>query len=613
MAQVIRSIAALVAALLAGVAGAAAVPDDALRAEAQRRWDEALAIYRLMLDADPERADLWLRSADVQAAAGRPAEAATALARAAQLRPDDAALQARLSQAYAAAERPQEALQAIGRALALAPERPEYLRAQAELALWNRELALARTANDRLLALDAKDRAAMLRAARIQFMSGALDEAVASYARYLAAYPQDHEALLAAADAEMYRGNFHEADCLQMHYRERAGATPAYLKARAALLARSGRPRAALDLLTPQLAAAPQDYDLNLTRTLALHANRQPAQALASLPTLDRLGPSRPETRGAHLQVETPLRAHADAGLRYSSDSDDVDILRSHVGATLMPSARTQLKLLLARSRIQAPFASGLEALDGDESLTLDEIALSGRYQLAPALALRGQLGYAGNDRDDATTTYLAGVELWPHDRLSLSLERGHDVLAVSPRTLDLFIERDRNRIAFGWQPGDRSHVDGVLGYDRYDDGNRRSEVTLAPRWALRRTQRYNLDLGLRGQWIGFEQDLNNGYYDPDAFYRLWLVGYSYWKLGDNDGVSFVLGLGPERDMTLDDAVRLGGDVSVEGTFGIYRDWQLKAAAGYGGRFSDGGAGSAAGSSDAYRGYFVGIELMRRF
>lgn len=613
MAKVNQWSVALAALLFAGGACAAAVPDDALRAESQKRWDDALAIYRLMLEADPDRADLWLRSADVHAAAGHTREAAAATAEAVRLRPNDAALQARLSQAYAASDQPAQALQAIRRAVALKPDQTEYLRSQAQLALWNRNLDLALATNRQLLALDAKDREALLGIAHAQFMSGALDESVKSYARYHAAYPKDADALLAWADAQMYRGNFHEADRLQAQYRQQAGATPAYLKARAGLQARSGRPRAALELLKPQLAQSPQDYDLNLSRTLALHSNREPARAIDSLPTLDRLGPTRPETRGAHLQVETPQRTNVLAGARYSSDTDDVDILHLYAGATISPTAKSQLSLLFSHDRLEAPFGSGLEALDGDETVELDELALAGRYQFSALAAGRAQVGRAENDRDDSTTTYLLGLDLWPSDRFTLSLERIADVLTVSPRTVDLFIERDRNRVNFGWQPGDRSFFDGILGYDLYSDGNRRSEVTLAPRWALRRTESYNIDVGLRGQWFSFEQNLSNGYYDPDEFYRLWLVGYGYWKLSDNDGIGLVVGLGPERDMTLDDAVKLGGDVSAEGTFGIYRDWQLKASAGYGGRFTDSGAGSAVGDSDSYRGYFVGLELMRRF
>lgn len=613
MAKVIQWSGALAALLLACGAYAAAVPDDALRAESQKRWDDALAIYRLMLEADPERVDLWLRSADVHAAAGRTREAASAIAEAARLRPGDASLQARLSQAYAASDQPAEALKAIRRAVALKPNQPEYLHSQAQLALWNRDLGLALATNQRLLALNANDRDALLGIARVQFMSGQLDESAKSYARYHAAYPKDADALLAWADAQMYRGDFHEADRLQAQYRRQAGATPAYLKARAGLQARSGRPRAALDALEPQLAQSPQDYDLHLSRTLALHSNREPARALESLPALDRLGAARPETRGAHLQVETPQRANVLAGVRYSSDTDDVDILHLYAGATISPTAKSQLSLLVSRDRLEAPFGSGLEALDGDESVELDEYALAGRYQFSALAAGRAQIGRAENDRDDAATTYLIGLDLWPSDRFNLSLERIADVLAVSPRTVDLFIERDRNRMTFGWQPGDRSFFDGVLGYDLYSDGNRRSEVTLAPRWALRRTENYNIDVGLRGQWFSFEQNLSNGYYDPDEFYRLWLVGYSYWKLSDNDGIGLVVGLGPERDMTLDDSVKLGGDVSAEGTFGIYRDWQLKVSAGYGGRFTDSGAGSAVGDSDSYRGYFAGLELMRRF
>jgi Flp pilus assembly protein TadD len=613
MAKVKHGVVVLAALLLACGAQAAAVPDEALRAEAQKRWNDALDVYRLMLDADPERADLWLRSAQVHAASGDSRAAAAAIAEAAKLNPGDAALQAHLSQAHAVAGQAREALTAIRRAVALASDQPDYLRAQAELAVWNQDYPLAIASHRRLLAIKASDREALLGMARAQFLDGRLDASVASYARYRAAYPQDHAALLAESDAQMYRGNFHEADRLQSLYRSRAGDTPEYRKARAGLLARSGRPRTALALLEPQLAQAPQDYDLHLSRTLALHTDRQPARARESLATLERLGPERPETRGARLQVLTPQRTRVDAGIRFSSDTDDVDIRRIHASASLSPTPQSRISATMSREHLDAPVGSGLEALGEARTAELDEFALAARHQFGPAVAGHARLGRAESDSDASTTTYRVGFDFRPSQRFNLSLERAHDVLAVSPRTVDMFIGRDRNLLSFSWQPGDRSFLDGVAAYERYDDGNRRSEITLAPRWAARRTQNYNLDLGLRAQWLSFEQDLNNGYYDPDSFYRVWLVGFSYWKLSENNGIGLVLAAGPERDMTLDDSIKFGGDAYVEGVFGIYRSWQLTASGGYGGRFTQSGAGSATGGSDSYRGYFAGLELGRRF
>src|SRR5215471_9687413 len=81
----------------------------ALAAEMEKRWSDAERIYRELLAAHSDRLDLWLRLADVLAAAGQPLAAAQSLAQAADLGPTDAELQLRTSAALAVAEQPAEA------------------------------------------------------------------------------------------------------------------------------------------------------------------------------------------------------------------------------------------------------------------------------------------------------------------------------------------------------------------------------------------------------------------------------------------------------------------------------------------------------------------------
>lgn len=146
----------------------ATVPPEGIRAESEKRWDDAISIYRKALDANPARADLWLRIADIHAVRGENGLAADATAEAARLRPEDAALQCRLSQYCAVANRKEEALAAIRRAVALSPSNVEYLRAQAELAMWNDDPALGDASYQALLRLNPADAPALLWQARME-------------------------------------------------------------------------------------------------------------------------------------------------------------------------------------------------------------------------------------------------------------------------------------------------------------------------------------------------------------------------------------------------------------------------------------------------------------
>ena len=58
------------------------------------------------------------------------------------------------------------------------------------------------------------------------------------------------------------------------------------------------------------------------------------------------------------------------------------------------------------------------------------------------------------------------------------------------------------------------------------------------------------------------------------------VTSYGYWKFGYNDGLSFVLTAGMQKDNNTD-RFRFSGTAELEGTFGIYRDLMLKLRGGF--------------------------------
>ena len=174
----------------------------------------------------------------------------------------------------------------------------------------------------------------------------------------------------------------------------------------------------------------------------------------------------------------------------------------------------------------------------------------------------------------------------------------------MSPRAAALGIERRANTLDATWTPDLRYTVASRLAYDTFSDGNDRWEAELAPRRAILRTQRLNLDLGVSGRWFGFDQDPGNGYYAPSLYQRYALTAFTYWKISDDDGVSVAFSYGPYKDNT-QSGFRSGGDIVAEGFFGLYRDWFLDVKAG----FSSYGGGPTAG----YRSRTFELGLTRRF
>jgi len=80
------------------------------------------------------------------------------------------------------------------------------------------------------------------------------------------------------------------------------------------------------------------------------------------------------------------------------------------------------------------------------------------------------------------------------------------------------------------------------------------------------------------------------------------MTAFSYWKIDDDNGISAALSLGRHKDETMP-SYKFGEDAVVEGYFGIFRDWYLRAHAGFAERYN---------TSGSYNGLSLSASLMRR-
>lgn len=585
------------------VAGERPLPERALAAEAASDWATAVEIYRGLLEHEPGRVDLWLRTADLEAARGKRAAAAAALARAAELAPADGELQLRSARAYAAAGAREPALDAIRRALELDPDNVEALRAGAHLASWNSDYDLARECYRRLLALLGDDQAAALGLARVESWSGRATDAVRAYQDYVAAYPDDATARLEYARAESWRGNAPAAMAILDTYKSDFGESTDYLLDRARVLTAGERPRAALAILEPMARTEPESAAVQGLYPLALSGGGRPGEALASLDRLRQTAPDHAELRTVERVVETPMRSVLVPELDFYRDADSVERVAVKVGGEVQLAPRSRLFLDLVSDELRADRGSGLEARGG---ATIRTSALWAGIDARPAswLELDARLGEVEIDGGGDLLAYRLGAAFDLGDSLRLRLERRRGYHAVSPRALDLGIDRTTQEAALRWRPDLRHVIETSVAYATFSDGNRLWEAVVAPRRSVLRRERFNLDLGLRAWWFAFDRDLGNGYYDPGSYQRYTVTSFGYWKLSDNDGVGFVGGFGVFRDDTMDE-FRFGGDLNVEFTLGLYRDWILRIRGGY-----TENSRLATGAFSAYGG---ALSLGRRF
>ena len=550
-----------------------------------------------------ESRDYWLRMADIYALGNNAAAASAALQEATRLAPQDHALFYRLAQSYQDDQDAGKAVDAIERAIALDPDNQEYLRTRADLAAWRGDYALALDSHRRILARAPDDAGARLGIARVLYWQSRLGASKAAYEAYLAQHADVATPWMEYVVVLTELGDYARAVEVLEDYRLRFGDNLAYRKQKARVLAWADRPTPSLALVDPLAPELRDDFELGYTRTVALHYAHRPREALASLADTTRLRPDSKESLDLARFIRTPLRANATAGFGYFSGSDDVSIRNAYLRGEYVMNPDTRLFGGTDRQRIHAKRGSGYEKPDGGTSIDYTRVWLGVQHRASPTLSLDAQVG-GGRAEGDNTFVYEVGADLEPVDTLAMRLAHRQDLFAVSPRAAKLGIERRATTLDATWTPDLRWTLASRVGYDTLSDGNDRWEAQLAPRRAVLRSQRLNLDLGVSGRWFGYDTDPGNGYYAPSSYRRYAATVFTYWKLSDDDGVSATFSYGPYKDNTLS-GYRSGGDVVLEGFFGLYRDWYLNVKAG----LSDYGGGTTAG----YRSNQFELSLTRRF
>jgi Tfp pilus assembly protein PilF len=608
MTRHLRTLAA--AALLAIAAAAGAAPDApqwapaaAVEAEGTGNWDEALAIYRRIVVQDPGRVEVWLHIADIEAARGNTTLHVDALQGAHRAAPGDAAVMQRLVAALSAAQQPDAALPLCLRALELQPGDGALLERCAQLASWAGEAGLAADLYARVLAARPDDPDTLLQYARNAGWAGELDAAARSYRSYLERRPADDDARLEAARVEAWRGNFPLALDLLEAYRSRVGDDERYRADKARVLAWAGRPREAARLNEPLLARHPDDYELRYTQSLILDGDRRPHEALESLAPLLELRPDSPDTALIARQLRASKRSDLSLGYSYYEDSDDIRISRLALHGSYVPGPATRLEAGIEHSALRARRGTGLEAPDGRESIDHQHGWIGARHRFGPGAAADLRLGRGTVEDGGDYDLYRVGLDLNPGDSWDLRLERAQRLFDPSPRAVAREIVETVDTVRATWRPGLPYVVEAQAEWGDLSDTNERRALLLAPRRAVLRRERWNLDLGLSGQWLGYDRNLDNGYYDPSDYRRYAFTAFGYWKISDDDGVSLTASLGWHTDETID-GYELGEDIALAGTFGLYRDWMLRARLSYADRGLEAGG---------YDGLSAGATLTRRF
>jgi Tfp pilus assembly protein PilF len=515
--------------------------------------------------------------------------------------PQDADSWVRTSQTFAVNNQPAQALDAIERAFELSPDSVDVLRARATLATWNGEYGTARDSYERLLKRLPGDHEAVLNLARVAAWAGKTDAAVDAYARYLHLEPNAAGAWIELARTEGWRGNYSAALRNLDQYEARFGGDQRHAREKAAVLARAGRPDEAIGILDPLLLEHPDDYDLNLTRTVALTTLQRRREAAASLQTVRRLQPGTPQTQSAERLYRTALAPVVDPVMNVYSDSSTLTVRRLAPRAAMTFAGGTTLAAGSEHDWLSARRGSGLEQVNGTETARHDHVWIGAAHQFG-RIAVGGQIGQARTVRD--LTVYEITVDLRPVDGVTLVLQRDAGFFVVSPRTIGLGLRQVGHRASLEWSPAIRWQIVSDIREQTLSDGNHRWEFTVSPRYGLARTEQVNLDLGLTVSQLRTTTNYDHGYYDParSDFYAV--TAFPYWKVRESVGIGASVAMGVQRD-DFSPRFRPGGHAAAEATFGIYHAWALKLTAA--------GTLNQRLGSGAFRGRTVGVTLIKRF
>jgi tetratricopeptide (TPR) repeat protein len=368
------------------------------------------------------------------------------------------------------------------------------------------------------------------------------DAAASAYREYLNSPLSSPDAWLELARAESWRGNYSAALDALHEYRVLVGETTAYSRELAGTLARAGRPREALRHLDTLLAAAPDDYELNVSRTIALAGLRRQGDARSSLMTADTLRPAS-RKRAAESVLLSLLSSSVGPSTTFYGDSDGLRTFRVTPRADVGFNTDTRLHGGYEYVDLLARSGTGLEQVSGETSATVDH-TWGGLTQRLGAVTLGGTIGQAQTE-SHRMATYSALVRFTSSDGFAASIERSSLFAAISPRTAGLGIERLNHRVQVDWSPALR-YPSRWTCRDRLSDGNARWEVFVAPRRGPRR-QQLNLDLGLLMHQFGARQDLDNGYTISPRYESLGRR-VTYWKVSENIPGRLSGGLGGQRD-----------------------------------------------------------------
>lgn len=536
----------------------------------------ALLLTAAVLLSSSARAEDWERLADAESAANRPAQAEAYVARALESRPGDAAL----------------------------------LKKHAELASWAGDNEGAERSYRALLRIDPKDDDSRFQLANVVSWQGRTLEAIVLLKTYLDHRPKDAKALLLLGQFYQWTGDMDASRAAYERYKNVAGADREYSVALVSRLAASGDELAAASAASAALKKFPGDCDLYTGKAEAESALRLWGDMSDSLVHVSTACADKSAVAGLSRRLDAPLRDSVHAAFSYAIETTSVEIGAAVIDVRHRLDSVTYVSAGAEGGWLRANPGSGLETSAGGRQIDLYGGWLGAERMLGGGFWLNGRLGVRTSSQGHDAALAKAGAEYRPVDGLWLNDVFSTDLYAVSPRAVSQGIRMTDDTLHASWRFSQRGTLYADGGYGSVSDGNFLWTGTVAPRWTIIGGANVGLDAGVSAKITSFNDPVagtTGGYYAPNR-YRQFLVNVlASYALDPDDAVNASLNMGAVKDEN-QPRYGLGYDYSVEGVFGLYRDWLINPRADF---IDDLGAGAGAGAN--YHRQQYTLNLTRRF
>jgi len=395
---------------------------------------------------------------------------------------------------------------------------PDYLpayRALAQFASWSGEFEVALLAYDRVLEVTPDDRSIGRDRARMLAWAKRFDQASAAFARLAARDPSDLEALLGLAQVLGWGGAFDSSETV---YREVLVRDPDNIEAKrglARVLGWSGDLEGAERAWRAVLSDQPDDVPALVGLAQTYRWQARPGDAYDVIEHAHRLSPGDRDVETERAWTLAALAPHVAPAVIYEGDSDDNEIRSLVIRGDwhLRPRLNIGAELLARDARSRADPRGFWRAI------------ITTRVHAALGWAFTAGLGVSDNESPTTSGTVpelRAEIASPSHLRTAGTLLFRSGSLGATAQIINNGVEIREWSLSMRHEPGRRWNLLGSVSQASFDGSAPNSRFGGSVGVTRRVGRPWTFGATLLA--FGFENDLDDGYFDPD-FYSLVEVG----------------------------------------------------------------------------------------